>query len=354
MFIIDGHLDLAYNALKYGRNLLLPVDEIRRTEAGSTLPNGRAMVSFPALQDAGVALVFGTIFTEPAKKRFSAEKELFVYRDADEAYAYGQSQLDYYHRIADNVETIKLVGDKKTLESVVASHNPREKPLLGIIPLMEGADPIREPAEAELWFERGLRLIGLAWDDTRYSAGAWRGNGGLTSEGRRLLEIMADLGFVLDLTHMSEEATLQALDLYEGSVVATHSNARSLVPGQRQLGDLQIRRLAEQGGVIGIVLSNGFLKASYRRGDPKEEVTLNHVAAHIDHICQCVGDALHVGIGSDFDGGFGAESAPAGMETIADLPLIAAALKEYGYDPIDIGNIMGGNWLNLLRRSLPE
>ena len=67
-------------------------------------------------------------------------------------------------------------------------------PLLGIVPLMEGADPIREPQELELWFEKGLRVIGLAWDDTRYAAGAWRGSRhGLTNEGRALLEVMAQL-----------------------------------------------------------------------------------------------------------------------------------------------------------------
>ena len=74
----------------------------------------------------------------------------------------------------------------------------------------------------------------------------------------------------------------------------------------------------------------------------------------IDHVCQAVGDANHVGLGSDFDGGFGAESIPAGMDTIADLGRIAPALgEELGYGDEDIAAIMGGNWLRLLQEALP-
>ncbi len=118
---------------------------------------------------------------------------------------------------------------------------------------------------------------------------------------------MSDLRVILDLTHMSEQATYEALDRYEGPVVATHANARRLVPGERQLSDSQIRRLAERDGVIGVVLLNSFLRPGHKMGDPKEFVTLDNVLAHIDHVCQLLGDARHVGIGSDFDGGFGRE-----------------------------------------------
>jgi membrane dipeptidase len=217
---------------------------------------------------------------------------------------------------------------------------------------MEGADPIRTPDEAEMWYERGLRIIGLAWDDTRYAAGAWRSGGGLTDEGRRLLEIMADMGFILDLSHMAEDATLQALDSFEGPIMATHSNSRALVPGSYQLSDVQIRLIAERDGVIGIALGNGFLKAGYRRGDLKDSVTLTHIVAHVDHICQIIGDATHVGFGSEFDGGYGVEDAPSGVESHSDFSLIGKALGEYGYTDLDIANIMGGNWLTLLRRAL--
>jgi membrane dipeptidase len=353
MLIIDAHLDLAYNALNYGRQLELSLADLRSSEPRNS-PRGQATVTWPELKRTGVGLVFGTLFVQPASAPVGTFGGKMVYRDADEAHRHAMSQLDYYHRLADEDETICLVGDLKTLEQVVTSHEPDNTPLLGIVPLMEGADPIRQPEEAEYWYERGLRLVGLAWDDTRYAAGAWRGgNQGLSKEGNLLLEVMGELSLILDLTHMSEKATLEALERYEGPVVASHSNARALVPGERQLSDLQIRLIGERGGVIGVVLANSFLRAHHHRQDPKQLVTLDHVVAHVDHMCQVLGDASHVGVGSDLDGGFGREHIPAEMDSIHDLSLIADKLRERGYESDHIVQIMGGNWLRVLRGALP-
>jgi membrane dipeptidase len=151
---------------------------------------------------------------------------------------------------------------------------------------------------------------------------------------------------------MSEKASLEALDAYAGSIVATHSNARALLPTERQLSDTQIRLLGERHGVIGVVLSNAFLKAGHKKGERKDLVTLDHVAAHIDHICQLTGSAAHVGIGSDFDGGFGAADIPFELDSAADLGKIGDKLRERGYAQSDVENILGGNWLTILRRSL--
>ena len=350
MFIVDGHLDIAYNALGYGRDPRQSLAQIRATETVDPR-RGQATVSFDAMQSAGVGLCFGTLFAAPADSKKAAFDNHIIYRDPREAHTLGMTQLDYYHRLADEDERICLVGDLAGLEAVVASHQAGEQPLLGIVPLMEGADPIREPAEVEYWYERGLRLIGLAWDDTRYAAGNWREGGGLTNDGRLLLERMAEHNLILDITHMSQKAAYEALDRYAGPVAATHSNARALTPTDRHLDDAQIRLIGERGGVIGVVLYNTFLRVHHRMGDPKERVTLDHVAAHIDHICQVLGDAAHVGIGSDLDGGFGREDIPAEMNSIADLPLIAGSLRQRGYAEAHVVNIMGGNWLNLLRRA---
>jgi membrane dipeptidase len=151
---------------------------------------------------------------------------------------------------------------------------------------------------------------------------------------------------------MGEEATFQAIDDYVGIIIASHSNARSLVPGQRQLSDEQIVRLTERDGIVGIVLANPFLKEGHGRGDPKEQVTVDHIVAHIDHICQLIGDAKHVGIGSDFDGGFGVELIPRELENVSDLTLIAQALAGRGYTEDDVAGVMGENWLRCLRSAL--
>jgi membrane dipeptidase len=361
MFIVDAHLDLAYNALNYGRDPRRSVAEIRTAEQETR--RGVATVAFPEMRKAGVGLVFATLFNTPATTPFEIFNEEAVYKTAEDAHRLGMTQLDYYHRLADEDKSLRLVTNLAALDEVLSSHasdvtadesdEESDPPLIGLVPLMEGADPIREPEEAELWYERGVRLIGLAWDDTAYCAGAWRdGRQGLTKAGYQLLEVMADLGFILDLTHMSEVASLEALDHYEGVVVATHSNARALVPGERQLSDDQIRRLGERDGVIGVVLFNAFLRAGYRKGDDKGLVTTDQVVAHVDHICQVIGDATHVGLGSDLDGGFGTADIPTPMDSIADLPLIADGLLAAGYASEDIANIMGSNWIRILRQVL--
>jgi membrane dipeptidase len=352
MFIVDAHLDLAYNAIRNERDLLRPVSEIRVAEAQEGKTLGTAIVTFPELQRARVGLVFATIFVGPARSTMFSEGEKLVYSTIDEAHQQGQIQLDYYHSLWDTVDYLRPVQKVSDLETIVSSHTNGEEPLVGMVVLMEGADPIRHPEELENWHERGLRIVGLAWDDTRYAAGAWRDGGGLTPEGFRLLEIMADFGMILDLTHMGEEGTFQAIDSYEGQIIASHSNARSLVPGQRQLSDTQILRLVERDGMIGIVLANAFLRKDHGRGDPKELVTLEHVVAHIDYICQLVGDANHVGLGTDFDGGFGVESVPSEISEVADLPLIAKALTDYGYSKQEAEGVLGGNWLRLLGSAL--
>jgi membrane dipeptidase len=351
MFIVDAHLDLAYNALNKNRDPQRKLAELRAAEAPD-YRRGIPTVSFPAMRRGGVGLVFATLFSSPVDNPFPDGSEGDeAYSTPDEAHRLGMKQVDYYRRLIDEDESLRLVTGTAGLDEVLAGQEG-ETPLLGLVLLMEGADHIRAPEETELWVEQGVRLIGPAWDDTRYCCGAWRGSKeGLTKAGYALLDVMADLGLILDLTHMNEVATLQALDHYQGPVVATHSNARVLVPGERQLSDAQIRRIGEREGVIGVVLYNAFLLAGWRKGRAKELVTLDYIVAHIDHICQTIGDARHAGIGSDLDGGFGAADIPAELDSIADLPLIAGALREKGYGEDDIAGIMGLNWVNLLRRA---
>jgi membrane dipeptidase len=222
---------------------------------------------------------------------------------------------------------------------------------------MEGADGIRSPGELSEWYDLGLRLIGLAWAGTRYSGGTDE-PGPLTSEGRELLAAMADFNFSLDLSHMDEAAAFEALDRYQGPVMATHANCAALMRGadtNRHLPDRLIEGLIERDGVIGLIPLNSFLKAGWLRksGSRREEVSLETLIAHIDHICQIAGDSLHAGIGSDFDGGFGLQSIPPEFDSIADLQIIATGLKARGYGETDVENILGDNWLRFLRRNLP-
>jgi membrane dipeptidase len=229
-----------------------------------------------------------------------------------------------------------------------------ERAQQGLVLLMEGADPILEPKQFEDWYERGVRIVGPAWERTRYSGGT-KAPDGLTALGRELLEVLAAHNVILDLSHMAEEAYMEALDRFEGkSLIASHSNLRRLVDTDRHLSDVMVRRLAERDGVIGVVFYNYFLNRDWRTGEPRFRVPLTRVIDVIDAICQLTGSAAHVGIGTDMDGGFGVEDIPDGIDTILDVyGVVSAGLHARGFGEADIAAILGGNMLRKLRETLP-
>jgi len=360
MLIVDGHQDLSWNMVTFERDYTLSAVETRRREQGGRTPerNGDTLLGWPEYQRGQVRVIFSTLFAAPAR-RSDGDWDRLSYRDYNEAHACYRLQLDRYHRLFDeHSDKFCQVDSRASLQSVLeeGGHPEAEGGPVGLVLLMEGAEGVREPAELEEWWQGGVRLIGPAWAGTRFCGGT-REPGPLTPDGYALLEGMADLGFILDISHMDEPAVFQALDTYPRQVIASHANARALLKGSesnRHLNDRVIRSLVERDGVIGVVPINPFLLPGWRRGDRREEVTLDAVIAHIDHICQLAGDARHVGFGTDFDGGFGMQSAPIGIDTIADLQKFAPLLSEKGYTQEDIAAIFGQNWVSMLMRSLPE
>jgi membrane dipeptidase len=103
-----------------------------------------------------------------------------------------------------------------------------------------------------------------------------------------------------------------------------------------------------------LLLGNHFLQNGWQIGMPRNLVSMQDVLAAIDYICQLLGSADYVALGSDFDGGFGLDRVPQGLDTIADLQLIGEALKDYGYSDNDVAAILGLNWYHLLQDSLPR
>jgi membrane dipeptidase len=360
--IIDSHQDIAYNMLNYGRDYTRSALETRRLEAGTDVParNGDATAGWPEYQRGQVAVIFSTLFASPSKSKESTD--LVWYSDYESAHRMYRAQIDVYRKLADShPDKFRLLSTKTELDSVIEdwskpSQNGATHPV-GLLYLMEGADGIRSPHELADWWEWGLRMIGLAWAGTRYCGGTGD-PGPLTEEGRKLISAMAEYNFILDLSHMDEAAALESLDRYEGPVMATHSNCAALMKGSdtnRHLPDDVIHGLIEREGVIGVLPLNTFLKAGWNRrtGSRREEVPLDVLIAHIDHICQMAGNANHAAIGSDFDGGFGVQSIPPELDTIADLQVIASRLVARGYSEADAANILGGNWLRFLREHLP-
>lgn len=372
MIIVDAHQDLAWNMLNFGRDYSRSASETRRLEAGSQTPsiNGDTLLGWPDYIRGEVALIFCSIFACPERLRRGAWERQF-YSNTSAAQRVYSAQIDAYRRLfsehPDKFQPVTRLEDLQTLQSSWQKYQERtalfseskiEKPscpAVGLLISMEGAEAVGAPSELESWWEKGVRIIGPAWAGTRFCGGTHE-PGPMTKEGFALLEVMADFGFGLDLSHMDERACLQALDAYPGPVLASHSNVQALLKGSdsnRYLSDQLISNLTERGGVIGVMPYNVFIKPGWKKGDSRHEVSLLHLVAHIDHICQITGTARHVALGSDFDGGFGLQSAPLEIDTIADLQMLTPLLAERGYSHKEITGVLGLNWLNWLKKVLP-
>lgn len=359
--IIDAHEDLAWNMLTFGRDPTRSVAETRALEAAASTsnPQGEALLGYPDHVRGGVAVAFATLNVIPIRHRQYAW-ETQCYTTQAEAHDLARAQADAYHRLVeDHREKFQMVTDRRSLNAVLQTweDDPPPAPRVGLVMMIEGADCVREPEELEDWHAVGVRIVGLAWSGTRYCGGT-KEPGPLTAEGRRLLEIMDGLGMMLDVSHMAEESYDEALDRFGGTIIASHSNAGALLEGSpipdRHLSDAMIRRLVERDGVIGVVPYNRFLRGGWLPEDGREGITLEHVQRQIDHICQLAGDARHAALGSDFDGGFGLNQIPTGLDSIADLRLIGEGLAGSGYTPADVDAILSGNWLRMLNHGLPE
>ena len=359
--IIDAHQDLAYNMLAFGRDYLRAAAETRRLEkeTGSIAPahTGETLLGWPDFQHGRIAVIFSTLFVTPIR-RSDGDWETQRYADDSQAHRLYRTQLDLYRRLTDeHPDKFRLLGSRADLDAVLAhwADQELESHPVGLLPLMEGAEGVRSPGELEDWWEWGLRIIGPAWAGTRFCGGT-RDPGPLTDEGRALLAAMADLGFVLDLSHMDRQAVLQALDSYPGAIIASHANSAALLPGydgNRQLTDEVIRGVLERDGIIGVVPFCKFLNNDWKTGDLRDGITFQTLAAQVDHICQLAGDARHVGLGSDFDGGYGLSGVPSGIDTIADLQKLGPVLSSRGYNAEQVAGVLGGNWLRGLQTWLP-
>lgn len=352
-YIFDAHLDLAWNAVSYNRDLTLPLDELRRREqAMNDVPGrGRCVLTLPELRRAKVPVCVATLLARcgvQQKPQASYLRTDLEYATPSIASAAAQAQLAYYREL-------ELTGHVRMLRTAAELTNhwqqyqaaPATTPL-GIILSMEGADPIVAPRQLAAWYEQGLRALGMShYGRGRYAYGT-SVDGPLSELAPELLQEMARLHVALDVTHLSDISMAQAVDLFDGPLLASHHNCRSLVPGDRQLSDEQIRLLVSRDAVIGVALDAWMMLPGWQRGVTQPEaVGLVAAADHIDHVCQLAGSARHSGIGSDLDGGFGNEQTPRELRVYGDIQRLADILSSRGYGDPDIDAIFHDNWLRL-------
>ena len=350
MLIFDAHLDLSMNAVEWNRDLTRPLAEVRRREEGMTdfKDRGNGVCTFEEMRRGEIGLCVATQIARYVREG----SPLPGYNSPEIAWAITQAQLAWYRAMEEAGQMVQIV-DREGLNRHVElwqGERPENAPI-GYILSLEGADSILSPAHLERAYAYGLRALGPAhYGEGRYAPGTGA-RGGLTSLGRELLKQMMSLGMVLDATHLTDEGFWEAMELFDGPVWASHHNCRALVPDQRQLDDQQIKHLIERGSVIGMAFDAWMMHEGWVRGQtlPREAgVNLERIVMHIDHICQFAGNANHVGVGSDLDGGYGTEQCPYDLDSIGDLQKLVDILRNRGYSEEDVAAIMHGNWIRQL------
>lgn len=363
MFAIDAHLDLATNAITLNRDLTKPVHFIREKEKRldwkDRKDRGNGTVALPELRKGNIGLVVATIIS-----RYSAEGNPLAslslpgWHSPAQAFAYAQAQLAWYNVMEQQGEMVQIANGEQLNSHLAlwanASISNTKKPI-GYILSLEGADSIVDLHYLEKYYQQGLRAIGPAhYGPGRYAAGTHSDGSGLTAIGKELLVEMDRLGIILDVTHLTDKGFYEALDIYKGTIWASHQNCRALVPGERQFSDEQIKLIIERDGVIGGALDTWMLAPDFKIGkdNPKElGIGLEKLVDHFNHICQLAGNCLHIGFGTDLDGLFGTEQSPADLDTIADIVKFEDILAKRGFKFEDINKIFSGNWLRMIQRT---
>ena len=322
---IDGHLDLGYLAMQ-GIDL----------ESQSPDP-ARFGVNFPALRAGSCKMVFATLFTEVGCDEAWGYAN---FDDVDTAARAARLQLRLYQGL-ESRGVIRIVRTQTDLLQWNATGPTR------VVILMEGADPIESPERAKWWFDQGVRMVGLTWAKGSRYAGGNAAPGELTAAGHQMIQALDSVGMIHDLSHLSDKACAQVIALSKGSIASSHSNCRSLVPGnERHITDETIRAIAARKGVCGLNLYGKFLAND-------RVATMDDVVRHVKHVRE-VGGAECLALGSDFDGGFTPEDCPVNARRPEDLPAIESALAKAGLQPLEIAGFRSENWLRVLRAALPK
>ena len=365
--IFDGDYPMAHTALDLNRDLLLPIDAMRaspQTHQVASRTDAETLATIPEMRRGGVAgalvKVVGRIFRDD-------DRNPAGYRTGEIAYAAAQSHLAYY-RILERRGAARLLCSGADVADHFAtweSATDFDELPIGMVIGMEGADSILWPEMVHDWWDDGLRVISLShYGKSVYCHGTGTGtDGGLFPPARQLLAEMDKAGMMLDLTHASDASVREALELFSGRILASHQNCRALAPGERQFPDDQLQVIIDRDGIVGhsmdswMVYPGGWDDWGDIPTRPevfaREDVTLEHYADHVDHVCQLAGNTLHAAIGGDTDGQGGREGTPFGIDTVADYHELEPILDQRGYSSDDIDNIMWKNWKRFFSDYLP-
>ncbi len=214
---------------------------------------------------------------------------------------------------------------------------------------LEGAEAIDPGLEAlETWYAAGLRSLGPVWSRANaFATGVQFAfpsspdiGPGLSERGRALVAACAELGVLVDLSHLNEAGFWDVARLEPGPLVASHSGAHALCQASRNLTDPQLDAIGASGGLVGIVFAAPFIRPDFR-DDPQMPLSL--IADHARYVAERIG-VEHVGLGSDFDGA----TIPAELGGVDGLPRLLDALREVGFSAAEVEAIAWHNWRRVL------
>ncbi|RXS42317.1 membrane dipeptidase [Idiomarina sp. 29L] len=300
------------------------------------------------------------------------------------SYEESGGSIQLAHELIDGMEAlVARAPDKFAMAySTEDIRENKEKGLMSIALGMENGTPIEgELDNLHMFYERGIRYITLAHSLSNHisdsSYDIRRKWNGLSPFGKKLVKEMNKVGVMVDVSHISDEAFYQAVEISDVPVIASHSSLRKYTPGfERNMSDDMLKALAENEGVIQINFGSSFLAKQANRyrdmmkkrinavkeqfGEDSEEAkrriaeieannpypyaTLETVLDHIDHVKELIG-VEHIGIGSDYDGV--GDSLPVGLKDVSDYPNLVQGLLDRGYSEKEIQMILGENLMRV-------
>ncbi|MDR7130453.1 microsomal dipeptidase-like Zn-dependent dipeptidase [Algoriphagus sp. 4150] len=324
-FIADLHCD----ALLWGRDL---------TKRGD-----RGHVDFPRMREANVALQMFTIVSKsPAGQNMQSNSSDAFDNITPLTIAKGESPASWFslinrtlsqsEKLANFIEKEKdkaiLIKSGADLNKLIAARK-KDKAVIGAMLGIEGAHALEgELDNLDQVYDAGVRMIGLThfFDNLLGGSAHGQSQAGLTDYGKSVVQKMNELGIFVDLAHCSPAIIEDVLAMTDKPVMVSHTGVRAVLDSQRNLSDLQIQKIAGNGGIIGIAFFDEAV------GVPE----LPNIIASIKHIRDLVG-IEYVALGSDYDG------AVAVPFDITGFPLLVEGMMNAGFSESDIKAVMGEN-----------
>ncbi len=321
--ITDGHVDLPYRLkIKHFR--------LEREYLGIPVSTKDGDFDYERAKKGGLSAPFMSIYIPSSYQQTGGAKEL------------ADSLINMVRGIAAALpDKFAVVTTPKEVDA-----NFKE----GIISLpmgMENGAPLLKIEDVAYFRKRGISYVTLTHGkdnqicDSSYDSTFT--NKGLSAYGREVVQEMNRVGIMVDVSHISDDAFYQVMELSKQPVIASHSSCRYFTPKfKRNMSDDMIKLLAKKGGVIQINFGSSFLNENYGKDrNPAFLADVETVADHIDHVVKLTGGMKNVGLGSDFDGV--GESLPTGLKDVSQYPNLIYVLLKRGYTEDDLANILYRN-----------